>query len=95
MTKNERLDMMKALIPDLNESDEVLEMILESAKDFILRRRFPFALKEMPIDVEPEYEVLQVRIAVEMYSKLGIEGETQHSEAGITRTYWGCIQTIG
>ena len=66
-------------------NDEELEDILESAKAVILSRRFPFS--DPPEEIEPRYKDLQIRIAVEMFSKRGAEGEVSHSENGISRTY--------
>jgi hypothetical protein len=81
MTQLERL---KIRITE-NVSDEELEDILESAKAVILSRRFPFG--DYPEDIEPRYKDLQIRIAVEMFNKRGAEGETSHSENGISRSY--------
>lgn len=65
--------------------DIELEDILESAKAVILARRFPFG--EQPPEIEEKYKDLQIRIAVEMFSKRGAEGEISHSENGVSRTY--------
>ncbi len=65
--------------------DIELEDILESAKAVILSRRFPFG--EQPEEIENKYKDLQIRIAVEMFNKRGAEGETAHSENGISRSY--------
>lgn len=81
MTQLERL---KIRITE-NTTDAELEDILESAKAVILSRRFPFG--EVPEEIEPRHKDLQIRIAVEMYNKLGAEGETAHSENGISRSY--------
>lgn len=81
MTQLERL---KIRITE-NVSDAELEDILESAKAVILSRRFPFG--EPPADIEVKYKDLQIRIAVEMFNKRGAEGETAHSENGVSRTY--------
>ena len=81
MTQLERL---KIRITE-NVSDVELEDILESAKAVILSRRFPFG--EVPDEIENRYKDLQIRIAVEMFSKRGAEGETAHSENGISRSY--------
>lgn len=81
MTQLERL---KIRITE-NVNDVELEDILESAKAVILSRRFPFG--EYPQELEERYKDLQIRIAVEMFSKRGAEGETAHSENGISRTY--------
>ena len=81
MTQLERL---KIRITE-NVSDIELEDLLESAKAVILSRRFPFG--EQPPEIENRYKDLQIRIAVEMYNKQGAEGETSHSENGISRSY--------
>ena len=81
MTQLERL---KIRITE-NATDGELEDILESAKAVILSRRFPFG--DWPEEIEPRYKDLQIRIAVEMFAKRGAEGETAHSENGISRSY--------
>lgn len=37
--------------------------------------------------VEPRYEDLQFRIALDLYNKIGAEGENVHTENGISRSY--------
>ena len=81
MTQLERL---KIRITE-NVTDIELEDLLESAKAVILSRRFPFG--EQPEEIEQKYKDLQIRIAVEMFNKQGAEGETSHSENGISRSY--------
>ena len=81
MTQLERL---KIRIPE-SVIDAELEDLLESAKAVILSRRFPFG--EYPTDIEDRYKDLQIRISVEMYNKRGAEGETAHSENGVSRSY--------
>ena len=81
MTQLERL---KIRITE-NVSDIELEDILESAKAVILSRRYPFG--EQPPEIEDKYKDLQIRIAVEMFNKRGAEGETQHVENGVSRSY--------
>lgn len=64
---------------------------LDSAKSVILSRRFP--LCDWPVDTEGEivlearYLDLQVRIAIELISKRGAEGQTTHNEGTVQRTY--------
>ena len=81
MTQLERL---KIRITE-NVTDAELEDILESAKAVILSRRFPFG--EQSEEIENKYKDLQIRIAVEMFNKRGAEGETAHSENGVSRSY--------
>lgn len=69
------------------EPDEaILTDCLESAKNAILARRFPFG--EPPEEVPFRYTDLQFRIALDLYNKIGAEGQVGHSENGISRT-WG------
>jgi hypothetical protein len=81
MTQLERLKIR--ITEKVNDSE--LEDILESAKAVILSRRFPFG--EQPEEIENKYKDLQIRIAVEMFNKRGAEGETAHSENGVSRSY--------
>ena len=81
MTQLERLK--KRITDDVD--DDVLEDILESAKAVILSRRYPFT--DWPEDIESRYMDLQIRIATEMYNKIGAEGEIEHSENGVARIY--------
>ena len=78
------LERLKIRITE-NTNDNELEDILESAKAVILSRRFPFG--EQPTEIEDKYKDLQIRIAVEMFNKQGAEGETAHSENGVSRSY--------
>lgn len=68
-------------------SDAILTDCIESAKHAILSRRFPCG--DYPDDVEPRYEDLQYRLAIEIYNRMGAEGELSHSENGISRSYDG------
>lgn len=81
MTQLERLKIrITEKVDDIELSD-----ILESAKAVIMSRRFPFG--EWPEELENKYNDLQIRIAVEMFNKRGAEGETAHSENGVSRSY--------
>lgn len=63
----------------------ILEDCLESAKAAIMARRHPYG--DWPEDLDSRYRDLQFRIALEIYSKDGADGETAHSENGISRSY--------
>lgn len=66
--------------------DEVLLLdCLESAKSAILSRRYPYG--EWPEELESRYLDLQFRCAMDLYNKIGAEGETSHSENGVSRGY--------
>lgn len=87
MGETEQLDKLKARIDqgDLPEDDVRLVAYLEDAKMAIQNRRFPCG--GSPEELEPQYLNLQIRIALELFNKEGIEGQTAHSENGINRSY--------
>lgn len=83
MTQLERL---KIRIPE-EQNDNILEDFLLSSKLRILARRNPFSEIKETDELESQYYDLQIRLAVQMYNMHGAEGESSHSENGISRTY--------
>lgn len=73
------------------ENDQLLEDLLMTAKVAIMKRRYPYKSFSNSCfedyDVEPIYQDLQYRIALDLYNKQGAEGEIIHSANGISRTY--------
>ena len=69
-----------------DQEDQLLSDFLETAKWAILNRRFPCA-DSLPDEIEPRYVDLQIRIAIDLYNKIGAEGQSAHSENGVSRTY--------
>lgn len=63
----------------------VLSTYLSIAGDKVLKRAFPFdgTVTEVP----SRYDINQVQIAAYLINKRGAEGETAHSENGISRSY--------
>lgn len=82
MTPTER---MRARLPEL--AAERLEALLADAEGMILawtgRRSLPQAL-----------ETAQVQLAVVLYNREGTEGQTAHSEGGVSRTMAGMPEEI-
>ena len=64
-------------------SDALLEDMLESSKAAILAKRYPY--EEPPEELPVRYADLQLRIAIVMFARQGIEGESSHTEASATR----------
>ena len=86
MTDTEKLLALQNRIkPDVAD-DSVLSELLVQAGAIVLNRRFPFGYPDDAV-VPRQYEHVQVAIALELYSKQGAEGQTAHSENGISRTY--------
>lgn len=84
MTELEKLTMLKSM-SGYDESESVLSTYLKIAGSKILRKAYPFdnTIQTVP----PEYEVLQCEIALFLLNKRGAEGQTAHSENGVSRTY--------
>ena len=77
------LDDFKLLTEETN--DERSRVFLDSARRIILRKCYPFGDGQ---ELVPEkYIDKQLEIAVFLYNKQGAEGETAHSENGISRSY--------
>ena len=80
------LERLKIRIPE-EENENVLKEVLETAEDIILTRLYPFEDDLSEKTVPYKYKTLLCDIATELYNKQGAEGETAHTENGITRTY--------
>lgn len=83
MTDTEKLTMLKAMTDEKDES--VLSTYLSIAGNKVLKRAYPF---DNTVTVVPDrYAYNQVEIAAYLVNKRGAEGETAHSENGISRSY--------
>lgn len=84
MTDTEKLTALKAVVGG-SDTDEVLSTYLKLAGSKILAKAYPYddTVSEIPV----KYEYLQIEIAAYMLNKRGAEGQTSHSENGISRTY--------
>ena len=87
MTLDEKIARLEVLISPDTANTELLMYLLEQAEGIVLNRRYPFGTPEGTITVPAKYEHIQIQIAVELYSKMGAEGQTAHNENGINRTY--------
>ena len=88
MTNEEkRAALAVSLAPD-TDTDEVLDNVLADAEALVLNRMYPFGYPD-GTEVPPRYERIQIQLATELYSKRGAEGQTGHSENGITRNWPG------
>lgn len=65
--------------------DELLLLLLDLAGSKLLERLYPF--DSTKTEVPARYQFKQIEIALFLYNKQGAEGETSHSENGISRGY--------
>jgi len=75
-----QLSRLTVRLGNITGQDSLLEDLLEDAKDIICN------IRNSDI-VESKYLGVQIRMAVELYNKIGVEGQTGHSENGIGRSY--------
>ena len=83
MTNKEKISALKVMVG--NEDDEILSTYLMLAGKKILSRAYPY--DDTVSSVPYQYEALQLEIAAYLINKRGAEGQTAHSENGISRTY--------
>ena len=83
MTDAEKLKMVKAMTGETDE--ETLSAYLSIAGNKVCRKAYPF---DPAVTIVPDrYAHSQVEIAVYLLNKRGAEGQTAHSENGISRSY--------
>lgn len=86
MTEEAKLARFEVLISPDTADEALLVYLLEQAAGIVLNRRYPFGPPD-DATVPAAYEHIQLQIAVELYSKMGAEGQTAHNENGINRSY--------
>ena len=84
MTHEEKLQLLKAMVGE-SDNEEVLLTYLKIAGQKIINRAYPYGTDET--EVPPRYAFLQCEIAAYLLNKRGAEGQTSHSENGISRSY--------
>lgn len=84
MTHEERLIALKSMVGG-SDTDDVLSAYLTLAGSKIIEKAFPY--ESDAVEVPTKYHYLQVEIAAYMLNKRGAEGQTSHTENGITRQY--------
>lgn len=83
MTKAEKIELVKAMSEETDES--IISAYLNLAGSKICRIAYPYDFTVT--DCPARYEHLQIEAAVYLLNKRGGEGETIHIENGITRHY--------
>lgn len=86
MTNEEKIAKLEVLISPDTASDDLLLYLLEQAEGICLNRRYPFGAPE-GASLSPLHEQIQLRVAVEIFSKMGADGQLSHQENGVMRTW--------
>ena len=86
MTNDVKIAKLEVLISPDTASPDLLLYLIEQSEGIVLNRRYPFGVPE-GMTVPTQYEQIQLRVAVELFSKMGAEGHLSMSENGISRTW--------
>jgi hypothetical protein len=86
MTNEGKIERLAVLLSPDTASDDLLLYLLEQSEGIILNRRYPFGAPE-GVTLSAFHEQIQLRIAMELFSKMGAEGQIEHAENGVTRKW--------
>ena len=73
------------LAPD-KDTEEVLTGVIRDAEALVLNKMYPFGYSETTA-VPHRYERIQIQLAAELYTQRGAEGQSEHTENGVKRTW--------
>jgi hypothetical protein len=86
MTEMEKAERLATLISPDTASPDLLTILLGQAEGIVLNKRYPFGVPENAT-VPAAYEHIQIQIALELFTKMGAEGQVEHTENGISRKF--------
>lgn len=92
MTNAEKVEIMRVGIAPDEAENAVLAAEMDAAGAMILNKMYPFGYAEDTV-VPTRYEQLQIKLAIELYTQRGAEGQASHTENGTTRT-WPSVNRI-
>lgn len=88
MTKDEKTAMVKILVEsDPGATDEVVAVYLSLACHAMLERLFPYDSDKNEWDIPERYDSLQCELAARYFLRRGGQGEINHEENGVNRSY--------
>lgn len=87
MAADKVTELTLALVGDTERFRDCIDVYVEIAKDAVTNRLFPFETYATFSDVPEKYHSRTAEIACYLINKQGAEGETAHSENGVSRTY--------
>lgn len=87
MTIIEKIDTTKRILEyDESADTETVKVYLDLAKQKMLDRLYPFMEQEGK-SIPSKYDMLQCELASRLFLRRGGEGELNHEENGVNRTY--------
>ena len=88
MTDAEKITTVKTLVEsDPNATDEVVVVYLNLAHSTMLKRLFPLHPEKTAEDIPECYDMDQCELAARFFLRRGSQGEMNHEENGVNRTY--------
>lgn len=83
MTDETKLTMLRSMTGETD--TDVLSTYLTLAKGIVIAKAYPYGTGEE--EIPTPYHTTHVEIAAYLVNKRGAEGETAHSENGVSRSY--------
>ena len=88
MTDAEKIAMVRTLADiGTDVADSVVSVYLQLACNKMLERLYPYDTAKEASDIPSRYDVLQCELGSRLYLRKGGEGEINHEENGVNRTY--------
>ena len=88
MTNSEKIAMVKTLVQnDSAATDAVVTVYLSIAANKMLERLYPFDTDKGESDIPDRYATLQCELSARLFLRRGSEGENNHEENGVNRSY--------
>lgn len=87
MTDADKLARVQAMLGTDAPASSVINVYLDDAASAILCRLYPFGIPSTVTTIPAQYDRLQCDLTVRYISRRGGEGQTEHSENGISRSY--------
>ena len=88
MTDAEKITMVQVLVEnDADATVEIVPVYLSLALNAMLERLYPFDADKTSEDLPVRYDTLQCELAARYFLRRGGQGEINHEENGVNRTY--------
>lgn len=88
MTNAEKIAMVKTLVEnDTDATDAVVTVYLTIAGGKMVERLYPYDPDKGESDIPARYDTIQCELASRLFLRRGSEGETNHEENGVNRSY--------
>lgn len=84
MTREQKIEVINTMTDKLYDENMIV-VYMDSAEAIIMQKAYPFG--NAPAVMPMQYDRTHIDVAVYLLNKRGAEGETTHTENGVSRTY--------